>query len=72
METGYLNHGKESRSYERSRDEILLHFSSQIGSSWAAQNDGRCNDARQHGQSMLKAQKKREQDGHLVIESKEW
>lgn len=44
---------------------------SQVGTTGAGQDDRRCDDTSQHSESMLESKQKRQNNRHLVIETKE-
>lgn len=68
MKSGNLDQGQEARDDQGGRHEILLRGRGEVGRS--REDDGRRDDARQHGQGMLKAQQQGEEYGQLVVESK--
>ena len=49
----------------------MLLLNIQVCASRAAEEDGRRNDAREHGEGMLKTEKQGEYNGHVIIEAEE-
>jgi hypothetical protein len=72
MESCDLNTGENTTDNQGRRYKILLVGDIQINAPLAGENQGRSNDACQHGQRVLKTQEHRQKNRHLVIEAKEW
>ena len=71
MESGDLDGGQDPGDDQGGGYEILGTVCSQSGASLTGDDDGRGDDAGQHGQCVLEAQEQSEEDGHAVVETEE-
>lgn len=56
---------------EGGRHEILLVSAREVGAGGAREEDGRGDDAREHGQGVLESEEHGQDEGHLVVEAEE-
>ena len=71
MEPRDLDGRQDPGHDQRRRHEVLGVVRAQGGAALAGDDDGRGDDARQHGEGMLEAEEEGEEDGHLVVEAEE-
>lgn len=71
MKSCDLDQRKKTTDDQGSGNQILLDLRFQIRSALSTEDDGGCDDTRQHSERMLKAQYQREDHGHVIVEAKE-
>lgn len=71
MESCDLDQRQQATDDQRSRDEVLLDIGFQVRAGFAAEDDGRCDDARQHGERVLEPEDERKNHWHLIVEAEE-
>ena len=66
-----MDHGQKAGNDEGARDEVLRLFGGEVGTTCSGEDDGRGDDASQHGERVLETEDKGEEDGHPVVEAEE-
>ena len=71
VEAGDLHGRQDAADDERGRDEVLGGVGGEVGAGLAGDDDGRADDAGEHGEGVLEAEEEGEHEGHFVVQAKE-
>ena len=71
VEARDLDRRQDPAHDQRRADEVLGCFGGEVGAALAGDDDGRADDAGEHGERVLEAEEEGEDEGHFVVEAEE-